>query len=197
MTEESPARTRRGFLRAAAGGAVLAGAAGTAAGQEGNESGGGGGNETGGGGGGQTVNKTVTVGPNGNPVFEPKSIEVTPGSTVTWKWESNNHNVVVASQPKKASWKGTAGPPNKTYGTGHTYKHTFETLGTYEYYCDPHRGLGMTGTVEVVESIETPEQVGPVIPDSAKMLGIATSIAMLSTLGLAYTFLKYGGPGPE
>lgn len=204
MTEERLATSRRGFIRAAAGGGTIASAAGTAAGQEGNESGGGnksGGNESGGGGGGggggKTVSKTVTVGPGGEPVFEPKSVQVTPGSTVTWKWDSQNHNVVPSSQPDKANWKGTEGAPSKTYNAGHTYEHTFETLGAYEYFCEPHKSLGMTGTVEVVESIATPEQTGPVIPDSAKTLGIATSVAMLSTLGLAYTFLKYGGPGPD
>jgi hypothetical protein len=33
----------------------------------------------------------------------------------------------------------------------------------------------------------------PVVADSAKTLGIATLIAMVSTLGMAYFFLKYGG----
>jgi hypothetical protein len=31
------------------------------------------------------------------------------------------------------------------------------------------------------------------LPGEAKTLGIATSVAMVSTLGLAYVFLKYGG----
>ena len=38
----------------------------------------------------------------------------------------------------------------------------------------------------------------PEVPDSAKMLGIATATAMVSVLGLTYFFLKYGGDyGPE
>ena len=38
----------------------------------------------------------------------------------------------------------------------------------------------------------------PEVPDSAKMLGIATATAMVSVLGLAYIFIKYGGDyGPE
>ena len=36
-------------------------------------------------------------------------------------------------------------------------------------------------------------QPDPVVPESAKMLGIATATAMVSVLGLAYVFLKYGG----
>ena len=33
--------------------------------------------------------------------------------------------------------------------TGATFTHTFDTPGTYEYYCEPHLGSGMTGTITV------------------------------------------------
>jgi plastocyanin len=33
--------------------------------------------------------------------------------------------------------------------TGASFTHTFNTPGTYEYYCDPHVGSGMTGTITV------------------------------------------------
>ncbi|ELK46159.1 halocyanin, partial [Haloferax sp. BAB-2207] len=33
----------------------------------------------------------------------------------------------------------------------------------------------------------------PQVPDSAKSLGVATTFAMIATLGLAYFFMKYGG----
>ncbi len=32
---------------------------------------------------------------------------------------------------------------------GSTFVHTFDTPGTYAYYCQPHLGQGMTGTVTV------------------------------------------------
>jgi hypothetical protein len=38
---------------------------------------------------------------------------------------------------------------------------------------------------------------GPSIPNGAKAIGVATTVAMLTTLGLAFTFLKYGGGSPE
>lgn len=161
----------------------------------GNQTGGnqsGSGNQSGGGGG-QTANKTVTVGPGGELTFDPETVKVTPGSTVTWKWDSDNHNIVVQSQPDGANWEGHESIEN----AGFTYQHTFNTKGTYEYFCQPHKSAGMTGTVEVVESISTPGGGGgggpPPVPDSARTLGVATTIGMLSTLGLAYFFLKYGG----
>jgi hypothetical protein len=52
----------------------------------------------------------------------------------------------------------------------------------------------MLGTIEVVESISTPAPSNvPSVPDSAKTLGVATTFAMVATLGLAFFFMKYGG----
>jgi plastocyanin len=49
---------------------------------------------------GETV--TVAVGPGGALVYEPGTdapLEVLPGTTVEFVWESDNHNIVVESQP--------------------------------------------------------------------------------------------------
>jgi hypothetical protein len=111
---------------------------------------------------------------------------------VTFTWESDNHNIVVDSQPDDAGWEGHETIEN----TGFSYEHTFETLGTYEYYCQPHQSAGMVGTVEVVEEIETEAPANanvPQVPDSAKTLGVATTFAMVATLGLAFFLMKYGG----
>ena len=32
---------------------------------------------------------------------------------------------------------------------GDTFIHTFDTPGTYQYFCQPHVGQGMTGTITV------------------------------------------------
>ncbi|WP_435182879.1 plastocyanin/azurin family copper-binding protein [Halobellus sp. EA9] len=185
MTDGNAEMSRRAFLTTAAGTAATAGAAGTAAAQETTTSGGGGG------GGGGTA--TVTVGPGGDLVFEPgtsEPLQITPGTTVKFVWDSDNHNIVVESQPDGANWQGHETIEN----SGFTYTHTFETLGTYEYYCAPHKSAGMVGTIEVVESISTPAPSNvPEVPDSAKTLGVATTFAMVATLGLAFFFLKYGG----
>ncbi|RLM94538.1 halocyanin [Halobellus sp. Atlit-38R] len=177
MTDGNAEMSRRAFLTTAAGTAAAAGAAGTAAAQEG--------------GGGGT--KTVMVGPGGSLVFEPgtnEPLQITPGTTVEFVWDSDNHNIVVDSQPEGANWEGHEPIEN----TGFTYSHTFETLGAYEYYCVPHQSAGMVGTIEVVESISTPASSNvPTVPDSAKTLGVATTFAMVATLGLAFFFLKYGG----
>ncbi|PSQ10232.1 halocyanin [Halobacteriales archaeon QS_5_70_15] len=165
--------SRRGFLRTATGAATVAGAAGadTAAGQSTTE---------------------VAVGPDGSLVFDPETVNIAPGDTVNWVWESDNHNIVVDSQPEGGGWEGTEGDANTLYNTDHEYEHTFETEGTYSYYCQPHRTAGMGGN-----GGDGDEGGGgggpPAIPESARTLGIASVFGMLSTLGLAYFFMKYGG----
>jgi len=172
--------SRRQFMTAV-GGAAAAGAAGTAAAQE----------EDGGGGG---ATREVVVGPGGSLVYEPADLEIAVGTTVNFVWESDNHNIVVDSQPDGAGWEGTEGGASVTYDTGHEYSHTFETTGTYDYFCQPHVGAGMEASIEVVESLSGGgESSGPVLPQSAKTLAVATTAAMLSVLSLAYFFMRYGG----
>ncbi|WP_276300786.1 plastocyanin/azurin family copper-binding protein [Halorussus lipolyticus] len=178
--EGSESVTRRGFLRTATGAAATAGAAGTAAAESEQEGGGGGAKE-------------VIVGPGGSLVFEPADLEITPGTTVNFVWESDNHNIVPDGQPDGADWQGTEGGASKTYDTGHEYSYTFETEGTFEYFCQPHKTAGMVGSITVTPDAGGGGGGGPAIPSSAKTLGIATTAALVFTLGLAYFFMKYGG----
>jgi plastocyanin len=186
MTDDTPELSRRGFLRAAAGTAAVTGAAGTATAQED--------------GGGSTA--TVEVGPGGKFTYSPgtsEPLKIKPGTKVKFVWKSDNHNIVVENQPEGAGWEGTAGGETKTYNTGHEYSYTFETEGTYEYFCFPHKAAGMVATIEVTEDAGSSSggdgggSSRPTVPDSAKMLGVASTFGVASTLGLAYFFIKYGG----
>lgn len=135
----------------------------------------------------------VVVGPDGEFVFDPAELEIRPGTTVRWVWDSNNHNVVVDDQPEGAEWEGTEGGAGTTYDAGHTYEFTFEQEGTYEYACEPHRAAGMLGTVVVSQDAGAEASGGPRLPESATTLGVAMVATMVSTLSFAYFFLKYGG----
>ena len=35
------------------------------------------------------------------------------------------------------------------FAPGESWEETFDTAGTYDYYCEPHRGAGMVGKVVV------------------------------------------------
>ena len=168
--------SRRSFLRSGLG-AAAAGAAvtGTAAAQEE------GGGESGG-------PKVVEVGPGGNNVFKPAEIHVKPGTTVKWVWRSPGHNVHATEVAGDWSVQTeVTGPPNE-------YSFTFDgPTGEYNYVCDPHASLGMEGTVIVTNN--PPENTGyqAILPDSAKTLGVAAMGSLVSVLGMAYFFMKYGG----
>ena len=108
----------------------------------GGDSGTNGGGGGGGGGGGTTpvVTTDVTVG-NGGNVFTPPDIQVSPGATVTWTWNSGGvgHNVTFASS--------TVSAPSATQPTG-TFQVVMPTAaGTYTYVCTIH--AGMDGSVLV------------------------------------------------
>lgn len=100
---------------------------------------------------------TIEVGPDGNLVFEPAELQVKPGATVKWVWKTDNHNVVVDKQPDGADWNGSPGSKSDVHDSGFSFRHTFDTLGTYRYYCEPHKAAGMTGKVVVTESPQQTE----------------------------------------
>ncbi|MFC5973616.1 halocyanin domain-containing protein [Halomarina salina] len=136
---------------------------------------------------------TIAVGASANSgnSYQPGAVHVDPGTTVIWEWEGSGHNVLPESIPGGASWEGSS----ELSSSGATYEHTFETAGIYEYYCEPHLGLGMKGAVAVgtVPRSAPAAPVEPAVSDQAKTLGVATMIALVSTLSLAFFFLKYGG----
>ena len=141
--------------------------------------------------------ETVRVGPEGQLVYDPGTDaphQILPGTTVEFVWESDNHNIVVEAQPDEASWSGHEPLEN----TGFTYEHTFETLGTYEYYCEPHRSAGMVATIEVVEELsaeaaaaEKPlKELG--VDIQAHWVGAATFLGIIVTMIFTFYILKYG-----
>lgn len=72
-----------------------------------------------------------------------KTVKVKKGTTVTWTNEDNARHDVT---PDKETEDFKA---SKLFGKGETYSVTFNTVGTYSYYCSPHPY--MKGTIEVVE----------------------------------------------
>ncbi|MGB5900924.1 MAG: plastocyanin [Geitlerinemataceae cyanobacterium] len=80
---------------------------------------------------------------NGMLAFDPPTVTVKSGDTI--KWVNNKlspHNVVVEGHPE-LSHKALAFSP------GESFEVTFDSPGTYNYYCEPHRGAGMNGKVVV------------------------------------------------
>ncbi|MBI1288502.1 MAG: PKD domain-containing protein, partial [Flavobacteriales bacterium] len=79
-------------------------------------------------------------------VFTPADLTIEIGDIVEWNCTQGSHNVdgtqtVFPSNPE--SFGNSVAPATWTYS------HTFNTSGFYNYQCDPHAGLGMTGTITV------------------------------------------------
>ena len=100
-----------------------------------------------------SVPMRVMVGPNFSSTFAPAQVTIKVGGTVIWQWASANHNVV----------SGANGAPDNRFcndndmncaqaplkNAGDTYSHKFNQAGRFEYFCAPHFGAGMVGTVIV------------------------------------------------
>jgi plastocyanin len=108
--------------------------------------------------------QTSSVEMNDELKFVPSKIEVSAGTTVTWENVGSIGHTVTAYEdkiPDGATYFASGGfdgeeaanegyPDEGNVAQGGTYEHTFETAGTYEYYCIPHEMSGMVGTVKVV-----------------------------------------------
>ncbi len=142
---------------------------------------------------------TVMVGAEGNGgdvAFSPAGIWIDPGTTVTWEWTGNggDHNVEAEDGPAELASDLTA-----EEGFTYEFEFTEDHEGITSYHCTPHIPVEMFGEVAVGDDVPTADAGGgggggaPQIPDSARTLGVATFVAMVSTLGFAFFFLKYGG----
>jgi plastocyanin len=111
--------------------------------------------------GGSQWTETSTVEMNDQLAFAPKRIRVSAGTTVTWENVGTIGHTVTAYEdaiPDGATYFASGGFDSEQAARdgdgnvpgGESYEHTFETTGTYEYYCIPHEMNGMVGFVEVV-----------------------------------------------
>ncbi|WP_411716398.1 plastocyanin/azurin family copper-binding protein [Natronomonas sp.] len=104
--------------------------------------------------------QTVTM--PGDLTFEPKTATIETGETVRWTNESDIEHTVTAYEdeiPDEATYFASGGFESEraarnrvTEGLiapGENYEYTFQKPGTYGYFCIPHEGSGMVGTVRV------------------------------------------------
>jgi len=94
---------------------------------------------------------TVKMGTdNGMLKFEPAELTIKAGDTV--KWVNNKmspHNVVLDSSKVEAAQATKLSHKNLLFSPGESFESSFPEAGTYSYYCEPHRGAGMVGTITV------------------------------------------------
>lgn len=89
---------------------------------------------------------SVAVGAEGNGggfAFGPPAVRVDTGTTTVWSWTGKGglHNVVAED--------GTFNSGDPVSGSDVTFEYTFSESGTWLYFCNPHKALGMKGAVVV------------------------------------------------
>jgi plastocyanin len=98
--------------------------------------------------------------------YEPKRVEVSAGTTVTFENVGSIGHTVTAYEEEipdgatyfasgdfdsqQAAKDAYSSEQAGNVPAGESYEHTFETTGTYKYYCIPHELNGMVGYVKVV-----------------------------------------------
>jgi hypothetical protein len=119
---------------------------------------------------------------------------------VTFTWTSNTHNILLEEQPSGANWEGHS----PIEDTGFSYEHTFETLGVYTYYCEPHLSLGMKGAIVVGAAPGGGEGEGEASASAVRLLQITQGVLgvmFLAIVGVAaYVAVnreRYPEPDPE
>ncbi len=98
----------------------------------------------------QSANYPTSPNPGGNPspntvtmssmAFSPSTLTVSRGTTVTWK---NTDGIAHTATSDAGVWD----TGNMPAGSSKTF--TFNTTGTYSYFCTYHRAMGMVGTIIV------------------------------------------------
>lgn len=88
--------------------------------------------------------------------FEPASLTVRTGTTVTWKNESSFVHTVTTDSAKLVDGSKVSTPEGMPFDSGTiqpgaSWSHTFETLGEFRYCCAPHELANMMGTITVTE----------------------------------------------
>lgn len=88
---------------------------------------------------GSSTNATqISVGPGTS--FSPKTVTISRGDTIIWVWAGGGHDVTFST---------SGAPVNCANMSAGVCIRTFPTAGTFNYFCQPHVGAGMSATVIV------------------------------------------------
>jgi len=89
--------------------------------------------------------------------FTPKDLTIEVGDIVVWtNTGTMGHNV----NGTQTTFPNNPESFGNNVGLAWTFEHTFNTAGSYDYHCDPHFLLGMTGTVTVNPATAIDELAG-------------------------------------
>ena len=108
----------------------------------------------------------ITVGGT-SPIFTPHIVNIQQGGQVVWQWASGGHSVTSSNN----AWSSTA-----IQSAGTSFTNTFNTPGTYGYYCIPHQSIGMVG--EVVVAAPQPPTIAITNPVAGEVFAAPANVTI-------------------
>jgi len=102
-------------------------------------------------------NTVLMITEGGEYYLDPIGLFVEPGETVTFEIRGGRHSATAYTEEATSAsvTRIPVGADSFNSGTlnaqGATFEHTFETAGTYDYFCIPHKTIGMVGRIVVGE----------------------------------------------
>jgi|TARA_R110002012_G_scaffold290306_1_gene483900 plastocyanin len=85
----------------------------------------------------------ITMGSNGNLIFEPSEVTISAGDTVHFvNGMLPPHNIIVEGRADLSR-------ESLMFNPGESQDILFADAGDYDFFCGPHQGAGMTGVIHV------------------------------------------------
>lgn len=109
--------------------------------------------------------------------FNPATLNINVGDTVTWVDTQGNHDTVSGSGGRPDGvWNSNTQYP-RLMSPGQSFSFTFTSAGTYPYFCTPHFIVGMVGTITVAAG-NVPPTVSIVRPADGSDFAAPASITV-------------------
>ncbi|WP_435334611.1 plastocyanin/azurin family copper-binding protein [Haloarchaeobius sp. TZWWS8] len=144
-----------------------------------------------------TAEVKMIQGSGGSNHYSPHVVWVEKGGTVTFVMDSGNHSATAYTeengQPRRIPEGAKSFDSGVLTEEGATFEHSFETEGVYDYYCTPHHGLGMIGSVIVGEP--SPEGQPGLAPPQSDLPGDAGAAIEKRNETVKKALSGHGGDG--
>ena len=109
--------------------------------------------------------------------FVPEVVNINPGDTVRWIWRGQTQHTVTSGDINTGQQDGIFNSPLRD--APYQFSYTFNTAGKFDYFCVPHRTMGMYGTVNV-GAVATPTPTPPPTGNAAQPLNVSTRLRVQS-----------------
>lgn len=122
----------------------------------------------------------IQVGSGLSNVFVPATTNISMGDQVIWTWGGNFHSTT------SGTTSGTTAFPDGLWDSGvanapHAFTNTFNSTGTFPFYCSVHFSSGMKGSIVVAGGADVPPTVSLTSPTNGTVLSEPADVSIQAT----------------